>query len=235
VDRRVSRRWLRDASYIALVLLMVSAVTIPFALGRFLLSRLYGVATQSLAGWIGDFALAVAIDLAIAVPMGLAFYRLADRKPRTWHRWASLAVLPLALVAVASGPLYVSAFNTLEPIKDRELATSVLGLAATAGIPAGDVYEIDLGKRTRAPNAFVSGLGPTAVVALGDNLLTEFRREEILFVTAHEMGHYVGRHLWKGLAVGTLVAIFAIWLVYRLSRLALTHYHERLRIDDVSG
>ena len=234
LDRRLTRRWARNGAFIASVLLMLAAVNLPFAAARFILSKLYGVATQSFPSWLADFAIATAVDVGLLVALGTAFYWLVDRKPRTWWRWASTAVLPIALVAVAAGPLYISIFNDFTPIANRALADGILDLAASEGIPAKDVYQIDLGRRTNAPNAFVSGVGPTAVVALGDNLLSEFTPEEILFVTAHEMAHYVGRHLWKGLVLGWLLAILTIWLVQGLARWALTHLHDKLQIDDIS-
>jgi Zn-dependent protease with chaperone function len=234
VSDRLTRPWARTSAYVALVLGLLACASLPFDVSRYALSRAYGVGRQPLASWLGDYALALALDFAVAVPLGLAFYRLLDRRPRTWWRWVAAAATPLAVAAVAASPFYMALFNTFTPLGDRALAGRILDLAAREGIRAEEVYVVDLSRQTRAANAFVTGVGPTTIVALGDTLLENFRDEEVLFVMAHEMGHYVLRHLWQGILAGAALAVAGAFLLQSLCRLAVRRYYERLKIDDLA-
>ncbi|MBK6314908.1 MAG: M48 family metalloprotease [Blastocatellia bacterium] len=104
----------------------------------------------------------------------------------------------------------------------------MLELASRAGVPADEVFEIDMSRQTRAANAFVTGLGPTATIALGDTLLENFSEEETLFVMAHEMGHYVRHHLWIGLAVAAIMTAIGAFLLQRILDRLVIRYSARL-------
>ena len=51
-------------------------------------------------------------------------------------------------------------------------------------------------------NAYVTGLGSTKRIVLWDTLLAELNQREVLFVMAHEMGHYVLNHVIQGISSG---------------------------------
>jgi STE24 endopeptidase len=209
------RRTLGNAAFVVVVCAVMFAVSLPFDLGRYALSRSYGIATQPFGSWLGDHMLEFLINVGSALFIGLLFYALVRRRPDTWWRWVTAAALPFAVGAVMVSPLYIELFNTFTPLADRPLAEHILALAGRSGIPASDVYVIDMSRQTRAANAFVTGIGPTTTIALGDTLLSNFRDDETLFVTAHEMGHYVYKHLWVGVAAAaamTALAAFALQL-----------------------
>ena len=44
--------------------------------------------------------------------------------------------------------------------------------------------------QTNAMNAYVSGIGKNTQIVLWDTTLANLSEEEILFIMAHEMGHY---------------------------------------------
>jgi STE24 endopeptidase len=207
---------------------------LPFDVSRYALSKYYGVNRQDALAWLGDYLLAFFVNSVLAVSIGLGFYWLLDKRPRTWWCWAAAAVIPFAILAAAATPLYWRLFNTFTPLENREFAGRVLDLAARGGVPSDEVYLMDMSRQTNAANAFVVGIGPTAMVALSDTLLERFTEEETLFVMAHEMGHYVHRHIWTGIALGALGALVAVFLLQRICRLLLSRYHERLQIDDLA-
>ena len=88
------------------------------------------------------------------------------------------------------------------------------------GVEVDDVLVADASRRTTTANAYIAGLGPTRRVVLYDTLLDgRFSAGEIRFVTAHELAHVERRHLWKGLAWFTLLAVPGVfglaWLTNR--------------------
>lgn len=228
------RRVARNGAVIAAMTALLFLVDLPFDLARYWLSRHFGVGQQPFLSWLGDDLLAFGVNVCSALFIGLLFYWAVRRWPATWWRWVTVAALPFAVGAVLVSPLYVSLFNTLTPLADRPLADRILGLCARADIPANEVYVIDMSRQTRAANAFVTGIGPTTSVVLGDTLLAGFRDDECLFVTAHEMGHYVKKHLWWGAAVAAVMTAVAAFALQRILGWVVRRWGPRLGYDDLS-
>src|SRR5690606_39597744 len=84
-------------------------------------------------------------------------------------------------------PLY----NDFFPLTNKELETKILELASRADIPADHVFEVNMSEKTNALNAYVNGIGSNSRIVLWDTTLERLSEDEILFIMAHEMGHYV--------------------------------------------
>ena len=66
--------------------------------------------------------------------------------------------------------------------------------------------------KTNGLNAYVSGLGVTKRIVVWDTTAGRIPNDEVQFIFGHESGHYVLRHILKGLALSA-VALFFIYLV----------------------
>ena len=73
-------------------------------------------------------------------------------------------------------------------------------------MPVRDVLVADASRRTRAVNAYVSGLGPTRRIVVYDTLLREAPPAEVVSVVAHELGHAKDRDVLTGTLIGALGA-----------------------------
>ncbi|MGI8817664.1 MAG: M48 family metalloprotease, partial [Gemmatimonadales bacterium] len=69
----------------------------------------------------------------------------------------------------------------------------MLSLAQRAGIDGSRVYEVDKSVDTRTVNAYVTGLGGTKRIVFWDTILDRLEPDQVVFVAAHEMGHFVLR------------------------------------------
>lgn len=119
--------------------------------------------------------------------------------------WAGLS-LAAATYVLLSPVLIDPLFGRFEPVWDTELRTRIEKVASRAGIRLKEALWLDAGKRTRRANAYFTGLGPTKRVVLYDTLKEEMSVEEIEAVVAHEAGHWMKGHVWKGLLLGLLGA-----------------------------
>lgn len=167
------------------------------------LERVYGTSDQSARAWLADQAKAAAVG-AVAVALLTA---LADaivvRAPRRWPLVAIAAVPPLLAFATVIVPAFVMPlFNRYEPVTG-ELEARIRALAARYGVGDAQILRFDMSRQTKKANAFVTGVLGTERIALGDTLVASFREDETLFVVAHELGHYVMRDPWTGIALGT--------------------------------
>jgi STE24 endopeptidase len=84
----------------------------------------------------------------------------------------------------------------------------------------------------------VSGIGSTTRIVLWDTTLQKLKPDEILFIMAHEMGHYVKRHVLWGTLWGILESFVGFWLAYHLFAWIHHRWGKTLRVKgplDVAG
>ncbi len=168
-----------------------------------LLERVHGTSEQGAGGWLADQAKGAAVGaVAIALLVELAD-AVVVRAPRRWPLIAIAATPPLLAFAGVIVPTFVMPiFNRYEPVTG-ELEQRIRALAARYGVGEAQILRFDMSRRTKKANAFVTGVLGTERIALGDTLLAAFAPDETLFVVAHELGHYVMRDPWTGIAVGS--------------------------------
>lgn len=219
-ERGAPARPLREASAVGAGLtLAVELASLPLrALAR-RRALAAGLSTQTWTDWAGDVLKGGALGLALnaaAAPVGVALMR---RFPRGW--WlpaAGVAVGGAGALTFLSPVLLDPLFNRFTPLPPGPLREAVLELAARAGVSIGEVYEVDASRRTRAANAYVTGLGATKRVVLFDTLLGELTLDEVRLVVAHELAHVRHRDVPRGLAHLALSAPAGMYAVAQLTR-----------------
>jgi STE24 endopeptidase len=199
------------------VVLAVEVVALPFAAWRHVVLVRFGISTQSWGAWAVDLLKSWAVGAVIGGVALLGFYAITRAAPRWW--WAFGAAGAAGLVVLLSFVLPVlvePVFNKFTPMADGPLRTSLVELAARDGVPVRDVLVADASRRTRAVNAYVSGLGPTRRIVVYDTMLTEATPGEVVSVVAHELGHAKDNDVLTGTvlgALGTAAAVIALYLL----------------------
>jgi STE24 endopeptidase len=199
------------------VVLAVELVTLPFAAWRHSILVRYDLSTQGWAGWAGDVLKGYVVGAVIGIVALVGFYAVTRYAPRWW--WAIGAIGAAGLVVLLSFVLPVlvePVFNRFTPMPPGPLRTELTALAARDGVPVRDVLVADASRRTRAVNAYVSGLGPTRRIVVYDTLLREAPPEEVTAVVAHELGHARDRDVLVGTVTGALGAAAAVVALYLL-------------------
>ena len=206
------------AAWALLVLAGVGIATAPLDLWRGLLrERRFGLSTQTLGGWLADWAKAEAVELGLGAVVWTAAIALVHASPRWWPAPAAAALAVFVLVMSFVSPVVLEPlFNRFRALGDERLAGELRALAERAGVPVRDVLVADASRRTTRTNAYVSGLGPTRRVVVWDTLLAEADAAELKLIVAHELGHRRDRHVLKGtlLGMGGAVAfVVLLWAV----------------------
>ncbi|SBT44961.1 M48 family metallopeptidase [Micromonospora auratinigra] len=218
VGRPFHDHWIAQAVLGGLaVMFLADLLTLPFAAWRQTVLTRYGLSTQGWAGWAADLLRSYAVSAVIGALVLLGFYSVVRLAPRWW--WAFGAAGAAALVVLLSFVLPVlvePVFNRFTPMEQGPLRTELISMAARDGVPVRDVLVADASRRTRAVNAYVSGLGPTRRVVVYDTLLREATPEEVTSVVAHELGHAKDRDVWTGTLTGALGAALAVVALYLL-------------------
>ncbi len=181
----------------------------------FIFPHQYGLSAQTPLAWLRDYLVSGGVGLLFGVPLVMLLYALLRRAPRTWWLWLAGASVPISIFLMLIQPVFVAPlFNKFSPLHDAGLRHDILALAHRQGIRTDEVYQVDASRQSRAVNAYVNGFGPTQRIVLYDTLLDNFTHDEIMFVMAHEIGHYVLGHIVQGIAfavLGALVGGFALY------------------------
>jgi STE24 endopeptidase len=182
----------------------------------------YGLTSQSLGGWAGEWALMAAISLAVTTLLVAGLYFLMRRAPRTWWIWGAGVVGLFFMVVMVLAPVFIEPlFNKYTPAPPGPVRDAVVAMAKANGVPSDKIYIYDGSKQSNRYTANVSGLFGTARVAMSDVM---FKKDadlaEVRGVVGHEMGHYVHMHaVWFAAAYAAL-ALAAFFLIDRLFPLA---------------
>lgn len=211
--------WMRPGAFAALVSAASTLLDLPVSLAEnHALERRYGLTEQPRSAFAGDALKAGAIGTAVTALLATLGGAALRRFPRSWPLAGTLGALPLYVLANLIVPLYIMPlFNTFEKLQGP-LEAQLRALATDHGVGNAEILTMDMSRQTKKANAFVTGIGSTHRIVLGDTLVESFEPEEVEFVIAHELGHYVTGDTWRSIAVAealTAALLFAVALAMR--------------------
>ena len=235
--RRLGRRWfLTLLLYAVLFTVIVAVLTLPLAYyAGYVRQHQYGLSNQSLEAWASDWIKGVALGgTALAAVLWIP-YLLLRRSPTRWWLYAGLASVPLTALLLVVTPVWVDPlFNDYEPMENKVLESKILALAQRAGIGGSRVYQVDKSSDTKLVNAYVTGIGATKRIVLWDTLLEKLEDDQILFVTAHEMGHFVLRHTLAVIIATAALVTLSLYAVHRTAGGLIERFSLRFGFDDLT-
>jgi len=239
-ERATQVRALQTGLYWTQFAVAIAALSFPLSVYRdYLREHRYGLSNLGFGAWLGEELKGLAISIVLGGLAMMALYAVVRRLARSWWIWGSLVVLALTAFFTLIEPVLISPiFNHPKKLEDARVVAPILSLARANGIGTGEVWEIDASKQSKRISANVSGFLGTERITLNDNLLNRASLPEIEAVMAHEMGHYVLHHIYKGLTELGLVIVsgFAVVSVLfeRLRRRNQARWRVR-EIGDVAG
>lgn len=217
-------RFLLFTAVLGIVFLLID-LPISFISG-YQVEHRYELSNQTVAGWLWEQTKALLLGIVLLVPLLLIFYYLLLHAPQTWWLWTSLVLFFFTIVLGRITPqLILPLFYKFEPLDEPQLLERMKNLAAKGGFELEGVYQFDMSKTTKKANAAFTGLGKSRRIILGDTLLQNYSLDEIETVFAHEVGHYVHKHLWWGLLSGTAAIFVELYLANAIYQWALKTLH----------
>lgn len=211
--------WLRPMAFAAQGAVLDAILELPVEYAEdYALEHRFGLSEQSLSSWLSDRMKQEAIGGAIAMLLAGLFAGVMRRWPKAWPYVASAGAFPLFLLANIIVPIYIMPlFNTYRPI-EGSLERRLRALAARYGVGDAEILRMDMSKQTKKANAFVTGIGGTHRIVVGDTLIENFPEEEIEFVVAHELGHYVSKDSWRMIAMAQISAVVVLFGAFAAQR-----------------
>jgi STE24 endopeptidase len=220
-----------------LVLLTMDVLSLPIAIWEHRLALQYQQSIQGWGSWLTDWTKGEGVEIAIAILLVWVLFSVIRKSPRKWWFWFWLAAVPLIILGAVIEPLVVEPlFFKFTPLASSEpvLARNIEQMTIRAGapIPQTRIFEMNASAKLRELNAYVTGLSASKRVVVWDTTIRRMSPDEVLFVTGHEMGHYVLGHVREGIFFACAVLLFFLYLAYRLLHWMLARWGETWAIRD---
>ena len=191
---------------------------IPFQVyDTFVIEERYGFNKTSPRTFITDKLKGYLLALLIGGPLLLLFLWLAGSfGPSFWIYFWVVSGLFTLFMTIFYTSLILPLFNKLKPLDAGELRDALEDFGRRAGFPMKNIYVMDGSKRSSKSNAFFSGLGKRKKIVLFDTLVEKHSVPELVAVLAHEVGHYVKKHVLVSYLIGLLQSGFILFLLSRM-------------------
>ena len=214
VEGWTSSQWLAVPLYMLIFGGVYAILTFPLDIyAGYYLPRKYGLLHMNFGAWMLDLVKGGLVALVIGLPLIEALYFGFRHLGEWWWLVGGAAYLVLIVGLANLAPvLIMPLFNKFIPLENEELQARILRLGEKTGARVKGVYTMDFSRRTSAANAFVTGIGNTRRVVLGDTLTQNYTPDEIEVIMAHELGHHVHGDIWRGVALDSIVTLVGFYI-----------------------
>jgi STE24 endopeptidase len=203
----------------------------------------YQQSIQPWASWFADWIKGEGVEIAIGILLIWILYFAIRKSPRKWWFYFWLIAIPLIILGAVIEPLIIEPlFFRFTPLAKSEpvLAGNIERMTIRAGspIPQERIFEMAASAKLKSLNAYVTGLGASKRVVVWDTTIGRMSGDEVLFVTGHEMGHYVLGHVRQGIQFAIALLLLFLYLAFRSLHWVLARWGETWAIrgpDDLAS
>lgn len=229
VESWTSTQWLSVPLYMLIFGGAYAILTFPMDIyAGYYLPRKYGMLHENFSAWLFDLAKAGLLAGIIGLPLVELLYLGFRELGEWWWLVGGIAYLFFVVVMANLAPvLIMPLFNKFIPLENEELQTRIIQLGDKTGARVKGVYTMDFSRRTSAANAFVTGIGNTRRVVLGDTLIQNYTPDEIEVIMAHELGHHVHGDIWRGILLDSGVTLLGFYISHLLLKTGLAAFGYR--------
>lgn len=218
-ERLKDKGWALATFVVGVAFFFISAVLeLPFTIyNDWQRQHAYDLSTQPLGDFLGQLALSEVISGLLGGLFLLGVYALIRKTGARWWLWGGGFSAVVTVLMLLAGPSLIEPlFNKYEPVPPGEVRTALEKIADDVGIPHDRIFMYDGSRQSERFTANVSGIGPSARIAISDVALKEASLAEVVAVTGHEAGHYKLGHVWRSAIVLPLLAMLFFFLLNRL-------------------
>ena len=233
-----SRRFVQALIFAPLLILTVDILELPTGIYDNWVERKYGLSVQGWGSWIGDWTKGELISVILGIILVYILYGVIRKSPRRWWLYFWFVSLPILLFVFFLSPLIIDPmFHKFTPLaqKDPGLVVSLEQLVQRAGanIPPERMFWMGAAEKTTGLNAYVTGFGASKRIVVWDTTIAKMTTPQIVYVTGHEMGHYILRHIPQLIALNALVILLLLYLGYRSIGWVLARWGEKWGVRSV--
>lgn len=195
---------------------IVYLINLPFSFyGSFILRHRYELTDQTILRWIELSLKGFLVNNGLMAIFLWVPYGLIQRYPETWWWRGGLLMIPVIIFMVFITPLVVDPFfSRYVPIQEGSLKNGIQEMLHRGGIGDADIFVVDKSRDTKTMNAYMTGIFSSRRIVLWDTTINNLDEREVVSITAHEMGHYVRNHVWKGIGLGIAGTFLILFLIH---------------------
>ncbi|PGZ94369.1 peptidase M48 [Bacillus pseudomycoides] len=229
-------RVLQIAIYLFYLSLVTTALALPLQWISHKVSVDYGISTQPTANWIKEHVLDFWINFFLMFLTVSVLLWLIKKYPKRWWLYGWALSVPFTIFLTFIQPVVIDPlYNDFSTLHNKKLEKKILTLADKANIPAEHVYEVNMSEKTNALNAYVTGIGTNSRIVLWNTTLEQLKDKEILFIMAHEMGHYVMKHIYWGVGSYIVLTFVGMYLINRIIQACIRKWGDTLHISKIAS
>ncbi len=229
--------WLSTLAVSAAFFLISAVISLPWVVYTdWYRQRAYDLSQQDPFDFLGQLAISEVISAAVGGLFLTGVYALIRRTGQRWWIWSGgLATVTTLLMLLAGPSLIEPLFNEYKPVPPGEVRTALEEIADDVDIPHDRIFMYDGSRQSERFTANVSGIGPTARIAISDIALKQASVAEVRAVTGHEAGHYKLGHIWRYVVIMPLMAMAFFFLLNRLFAPTARLLGSDARLDEPRG
>jgi STE24 endopeptidase len=204
-------------AFFAILSLLSNLFHLPFSLYEtFVIEERYGFNTKTIKIWLSDLVKSIVLMALLGGFLLFLLLALILHGGTYWWIWAWMGVGTFELAMLWLYPVLIAPlFNKFEPIENQSLVENIGTLMEKVGLHVKGVFKMDASKRSKHTNAYFTGIGRNKRIVLFDTLLASHTEEEVLGILAHEVGHWVKKHVLKQIIVLEIISLGVFYIVAR--------------------
>jgi STE24 endopeptidase len=235
---RTSRNsWAQRFIFYLFFLTVTSLLNLPIEIYSHHISLVFGQSVQQWPSWFGDLGKSFLLTYVIGDMLIAGLYFCMNKSPRQWWFWLWVPTMASVVFGVFISPILIDPlFNTFKPLNASNPAlVSRLELVVARGginIPPDRMFLMKASEKVTGLNAYVTGIGASKRVVVWDTSIAKASPDEISFIFAHEMGHYVLNHIYKGIAFAAPGLLLMFFVGYHCVQWLIARFGQRWDIAD---
>ena len=220
---------------IILFIVILTLIDLPFSYYKiFFIENHYGFNRQSKLLFFKDLILSLTISLIILSMLFIVFNKLYNIYINDWWLYMWLIVIVFNTLVIYLFPIIISPlFNSFKKINDEEIISEIKDLSDKTNFNISNVYVMDGSKRSNHSNAYFTGFYKNKRIVFYDTLIDLLTPSEIRSVLAHEIGHYMKKHIMQSMIISFFMSLLFFYIIYQI--ISIEIFFEDLGIDKGSS
>ena len=220
---------------IILFMITLTLIDLPFSYYKiFFIENHYGFNRQSKLLFFKDLILSLTISLIILSMLFIVFNKLYNVYINDWWLYMWLIVIVFNTLVIYLFPIIISPlFNSFKKINDEEIISEIKDLSDKTNFNISNVYVMDGSKRSNHSNAYFTGFYKNKRIVFYDTLIDLLTPSEIRSVLAHEIGHYMKKHIMQSMIISFFMSLLFFYIIYQI--ISIEIFFEDLGIDKGSS
>ncbi|MBT3548551.1 MAG: M48 family metallopeptidase [Gammaproteobacteria bacterium] len=207
-----------DAMNIFVFIIIMTLIDLPISYYKtFNIEMNYGFNRQSKILFFKDFILSLVISMIIFLTLFITFHSVYNTYTEKWwlYMWVVFIIFNifiLYLFPVVISPL----FNSFKKIDNERITACINDLVKKTNFNISDVYVMDGSKRSSHSNAYFTGFYKNKRIVFYDTLVKLLTPNEIKSVLAHEIGHYMKKHILQSMVISFALSLLFFYISYQI-------------------